>query len=127
MPTLVDYCSEELVRQSLFHAVSEAAKSIPDRVRRHTGLGGDGQALYDQVFGSNTLEPMMKINEFQNDPDISEHRGFKNLLIGIHGHYRNPRAHRTRAGSVEVREDFFDAFSLFSYVHRRLDHAGVAS
>ncbi|MGI9156667.1 MAG: TIGR02391 family protein [Marmoricola sp.] len=122
---LVDYCSEELVRQSLFHAVSEAAKSIPDRVRRHTGLGGDGHALYDQVFGTNTLEPMVWINERRDDSDISEHRGFKNLLIGIHGHYRNPRAHRTRVGSVEVREDFFDAFSLFSYVHRRLTRPGL--
>jgi hypothetical protein len=48
---LLRYCSEELVRQSLFHAVSEAAKSIPDRIRRHTALAGDGAALFDQTLG----------------------------------------------------------------------------
>jgi uncharacterized protein (TIGR02391 family) len=122
---LLHYCSEELLRQSLFHAVSEAAKSIPDRLRRHTRLGGDGSALYDQVFGTNSMPAMVRINALEDDSDVSEHRGFKNLLVGIHGHYRNPRAHRTRVGSAEVREDFFDAFSLFSYVHRRLDQAGV--
>ncbi|MFS0483470.1 TIGR02391 family protein [Corynebacterium striatum] len=41
----------------------------------------------------------------------------------MHGHYRNPRAHKTRLGSEEGKHDFLDAFSLFSYVHRRLDSA----
>jgi uncharacterized protein (TIGR02391 family) len=122
---LFSYCSEELVRRSLFHAMSEAAKSIPDRVRRHTKLAGDGAALFDQVFGTNAMQPMVQINPLADDSDLSEHKGFKNLLIGIHGHYRNPRAHRTRLGSSEDRDDFYDAFSLFSYVHRRLDRAGV--
>lgn len=124
-PALFGYCSEELVRQSLFHAMSEAAKSIPDRVRRHTKLAGDGAALFDQVFGTNAMQPMIQINARADDSDLSEQKGFKNLLLGIHGHYRNPRAHRTRLGSTEDRADFFDAFSLFSYVHRRLDRAGV--
>jgi uncharacterized protein (TIGR02391 family) len=123
---LFRYCSEELVRQSLFHAMSEASKSIPDRIRRHTHLAGDGAALYDQVFGSKNLQPLYRINDHSDESEVSEHRGFKNLLLGIHGHFRNPRAHRTRLGSEEVREDFFDAFALFSYVHRRLDRAGFA-
>lgn len=122
---LLDYCSEELVRQSLFHAVSEAAKSIPDRIRRHTGLAGDGAALYDQVFGTSTVAPLIRITDMRDDSEISEHRGFKNLLVGVHGHYRNPRAHRTRLGSSEDRDDFLDAFSILSYLHRRLDSAGV--
>lgn len=124
---VLKYCTEELVRQSLFHAVAEASKSIPDRVRRHTGLAGDGAALYDQVFGTNTTQPLVSINDLSDDSDASEQKGFKNLLVGIHGHYRNPRAHRTRLGTVEVREDFMDAFALFSYVHRRLDQAGVGA
>ena len=90
---LMEYCSQELIAESLFHAISEAAKSIPDR------------------------------NSFSTESEKSEHKGFKNLLIGIHGHYRNPRAHKTRLGSEEGKHDFLDAFSLFSYVHRRLDSA----
>jgi uncharacterized protein (TIGR02391 family) len=122
---LLTYCDQELVRKSLFHAISEAAKSIPDRIRRHTGLGDDGEDLYGRVFGTRTVDPLVRINPMSNESDGSEHRGFKNLLTGIHGHYRNPRAHATRLGSTEERHDFFDAFALFSYVHRRLDQAGV--
>lgn len=123
---LLTYCSEELIQQSLFHAMSEAAKTIPDRIRRHTGLAGDGAALYDQVLGSQRLQPLIQINALATESEESEHRGFKHLLLGIHGHYRNPRAHRTRLGSTEIKEDFLDAFALFSYVHRRLDQAGTS-
>lgn len=40
----------------------------------------------------------------------TQHKGFKNLLLGIHGHYRNPRAHATRLGASEDIADFYDAF-----------------
>lgn len=124
-PALLAYCDEELVRKSLFHAISEAAKSIPDRLRRHTGLGTDGEDLYTAVFGSKTAAPLVAISPMSTDSEVSEHRGFKNLLTGIHGHYRNPRAHTSRQTVDESREDFYDAFALFSYVHRRLDRAGI--
>lgn len=122
---LLTYCDQELMRKSLFHAIGEASKSIPDRLRRHTGLGTDGDELYGQVFGTRTADPLVRINAMLDESEASEHRGFKNLLTGIHDHYRNPRAHATRLGSTEARQDFFDAFALFSYVHRRLDQAGV--
>lgn len=117
------YCREELLAQSLFHAMSEAAKSIPQRVRSVTGLAGDGAALYDQVFGTNQLPALLKINTLGTESELSEQKGLKNLLIGFHGHCRNPRAHTTRHGSIETLPDLFDAFGLFSYVHRRLDRA----
>jgi uncharacterized protein (TIGR02391 family) len=120
---LFRYCEEEFISRDLFHAMSEAAKSVPQRVRNMTGLAGDGQVLFDHVFGSNQAEPMLLINDFRTDSDKSEHRGLKNLLIGIHGHYRNPRAHRTRLGSTEQLVDFYDLFGLLSYVHRKLDTA----
>lgn len=124
-PLLLKYAEEELVSKSLFHAISEASKSIPDRLRRHTGLPSDGDALYTAVFGSKNETPLVFITAMQNDSEVSEQRGFKNLLTGIHGHYRNPRAHSSRMASQEDKEDFYDAFSLYSYVHRRLDRAGV--
>lgn len=120
---LFQYCTEELVARSLFHALTEAAKSISARVRNETGLAGDGAALYDQVLGTGRDRPMIAINQMQTDSHISEQRGFKNLLIGIHGHYRNPRAHSSRVDSTEDIIDFYDAMSLFSYAHRRLDTA----
>lgn len=118
---LFRYCDEELISRSLFHALSEASKSIPVRVRSITGLAGDGAALYDGVFGTNREHPVWSINPHESDSEVSEHRGFKNLLVGIHGHFRNPRAHSSRITQNEELVDFYDAFSLFSYVHRRLD------
>lgn len=124
-PALLLYCDQELISRSLFHAIGEAAKSIPDRIRRHTGLGSDGDQLYTQVFGSKSQAPMIQISPMRTDSETIEHTGFKNLLTGIHGHYRNPRAHSTRHHSSEDLQDFHEAFALFSYVHRRLDSAGV--
>jgi uncharacterized protein (TIGR02391 family) len=60
-----------------------------------------------------------------NESEKSDHRGLKNLLTGIHGRDRNPRAHSTRKGSAEDKQDFYEAFAVFSYVHRRLDRANV--
>lgn len=123
--TVLAYCREELINHSLFHAISEAAKSIPDRIRGMTGVRLDGAELYDYVFGSKSSAPSLRINPLETQSDESEQRGFKSILVGIHGHYRNPRAHRTRLGAIEDRADFLDAFGLFSYVHRRLDESVV--
>ncbi|MFJ2551497.1 TIGR02391 family protein [Microbacterium sp. NPDC087591] len=120
---LFRYCDEEFINRSLFHALTEASKSIPARVRKITGLAGDGGALYNGVFGANKDMPVLYINAYESDSDISEHRGFNNLLMGIHGHFRNPRAHSNRVDASEAMSDFYDAFALFSYVHRRLDRA----
>ena len=122
---VLEFCSEELIAKSLFHAMSEAAKSIPAQVRKLTGSTLDGAELYDEVLGSGTKPPVLMINDYVSQSDISEQKGFKQILVGIHGHYRNPRAHTTRLGAVESEQDLLDAFSLFSYVHRRLDQATV--
>lgn len=118
---LFQYCHEELIAKSLFHSISEAAKSISDRIRELTGFTEDGAVLFTKVFGSKNQEPILLINSLSNESDISEQKGFYNLLVGIHGHFRNPRAHNTRLNSNESKENFYDAFALFSYVHRRLD------
>ncbi|MFF0532735.1 TIGR02391 family protein [Nocardia amikacinitolerans] len=62
-------------------------------------MGRDGAELYDEAFGTNCTQPKLFINSFDTASLISEHKGFKNLLLGIHGHCRNPRAHTTRYGS----------------------------
>ena len=104
---------------------AEMKEVLPDRRRRHTGSGKDGADLYAEAFGTSAGAPAVPINAFGTESEKSEHKGFLTMLTGIHAHYRNPRAHSTRLGSEEDRQDFFDAFALFSYVHRRLDAAGV--
>lgn len=83
---LLQYTEEEVIVKDLFHAMSEAAKSVPDRVRTLTGIGLDGADLYDETFGTNHTPPKLFINSFDTASLISEHKGFKNLLLGIHGH-----------------------------------------
>lgn len=124
---LFTYCSEELVNRSLFHALSEASKSIPNRVRELSGQSGDGWILYNAAFGhrdgKNRTEPCLFINDYGTESDQIEHEGFRSLLVGVHGHFRNPRAHSNRINREEDQNDFFDAMSLFSYIHKRLDGA----
>ena len=124
---LFTYCSEELVNKSLFHALTEAANSIPNRVRELSGQAGDGWILYKAAFGyrdgKTRVEPSLFINGYGTESEQIEHEGFRSLLVGIHGHYRNPRAHSNRINNEEDLNDFFDAMSLFSYIHKRLDNA----
>lgn len=78
---LLAYCREELVAKSLFHALTEAAKSVPDRVRSMTGVALDGGELYDEVFGSKTKPPRITINAMSDPSEESEHKGFKSLRV----------------------------------------------
>jgi uncharacterized protein (TIGR02391 family) len=122
---LFKYCQEEFITKDLFHAMSEATKSVPQRVRHLTGLSYDGQDLFDAALGTPKHRPVLFINKYSSDSDISEQKGFKNLLIGIHGHFRNPRAHTTRYGTNEKLIDSYDLFATLSYVHRRLDSSHI--
>ena len=56
-----------------------------------TSLAGDGGALYNGVFGAAGQErPVLTINAFVTESELSGHRGFLNFLLGIHGHHRIP-------------------------------------
>ena len=116
---------EELLRKSLFHAVFEATKGVSERLRQMTGISGDGAGLVDQCFGGGSGVPVVRINGYRTESEISEHRGFANLLRGIFGTFRNPPAHTPRAteGWVLTEADALDLFSMLSLVHRRLDAA----
>ena len=119
------YCREELVRQSLFHAVFEAVKGLAARLRHMTGSGLDGAELVDYAFGGRQQEPRICINGYGTKSEVSEHQGFTNLLKGIFGTFRNPHAHTPREAWPVSEADALDLFSMLSYVHRRLDSALV--
>jgi uncharacterized protein (TIGR02391 family) len=125
-PEVIQYCEEELVRRSVFHAVFEAAKGLASRLRRLSGSTLDGSALVDHCFGAKGgAAPVLRINDYGTESDVSEHRGFANLLRGIFGTFRNPPAHTPRADEewTITETDALDLFSMLSYVHRRLDEA----
>jgi uncharacterized protein (TIGR02391 family) len=121
------YCNEELIRQSLFHAVFEAVKGLAARLRTLTGSGLDGSDLIDHCFGTRSGQPVVRINACASETDLSEHKGFANLLRGTFGTFRNPPAHAARAAAewTVTEADALDLFSMLSFIHRRLDHAAV--
>ncbi|MAL27743.1 MAG: TIGR02391 family protein [Croceicoccus sp.] len=117
------YCREELIRQSTFHAVSEAVKGACDRLRTMTGLILDGSELIDACFSSSKGRPLVTINDWETKSEASEHTGFANLLRGVIGTFRNPTAHAPRVAWPVSESDALDVFSTLSYIHRRLDAA----
>jgi uncharacterized protein (TIGR02391 family) len=120
------YCEEELVRQSVFHAVFEAAKGLAARLRQISGSTLDGSELVNHCFGAKGgTTPVVRINSYVTKTDDSEHKGFANLLHGIFGTFRNPPAHAPRAAEewTVTEVDALDLFSMLSYAHRRLDGA----
>lgn len=126
-PEVIRYCDEELIRQSLFHAVFEATKGVAQRLRQMSGLNTDGNTLVDACLLPRNGTTLMHINGYQSVSDTSEQNGFASLVKGLFGTFRNPPAHTTRAtGLWNLTEaDALDLFSMLSFVHRRLDHTRV--
>jgi len=126
-PEIVRYCEEEILRKSLFHAVFEATKGIAERLRQMSRSTLDGSDLVDHCFGTKSPPPVIRINDFITETDLSEHKGFANLLKGVFGTFRNPPAHTPRAtvGWAIPEPDALDLFSMLSFMHRRLDNAAV--
>ena len=124
-PTVLEYCNEDLVNQSLFHAVTEAAKSLMERLRPEW-IALDGEKLVQAEFGTRNSPGPRFINNLSSPADEASHFGFIHLLNGIYGHLRNDRAHRARLGSHNDEQDFLDAMAMISYAHRVLDRSSKA-
>lgn len=116
------FCEEELINQSMFHAVTEATKSLIERIRP-AECALDGEKLTQYVFGTRNNPGPRFINDFSSPADEAEHFGFIHLLNGIYGHLRNDHAHRARLGSEEKEQDFLDAMAMISYAHRVIDRS----
>ena len=123
-PDLLRYCTVELLQKNNFHALLEAAKSIPDRIRSMTGLTSDGTELVEATL-TNASGPRLAINAGKTATDRSEQSGFANLVTGVLGLYRNPTAHAPRIRRAVSDEELVEALTAMSMVHRRLDGASV--
>lgn len=120
------YCTDEILVKDTFHALLEAAKSVPDRIRQLTGLASDGVVLVDEAL-SLASGPKLRINALVDDSDVSEHKGFGNLVRGLLGMYRNPMAHAPRIKRAVSDDELLEALTTISMIHRRLDHAVVVA
>lgn len=116
---VLKYCRAEIVAENYFHAVLEAMKSITGRVRKVSGLDGEGAKLVQGALGGQA--PILKINPLKTETQQGEQRGFVSLLTGMYGMIRNPIAHEPRIEWNMSEQDALDIMTTISYVHRKLD------
>jgi len=90
-PEVLRYCRQELLRQSTFHAVFEATKGLAQRLRSISGSTLDGAELVDACFAPRGGRPIVTINAYATLSEVSEHKGFANLLKGSSGRSAIPR------------------------------------
>jgi len=113
------YCKSELLEENYFHAVLESIKGVADRIRWLSGLATDGADLVNKAFSVKT--PILAINNLLSETELSEQKGFSNILIGIFGAIRNPTAHAPKISWYMTEQDSLDIFSMISFIHRKLD------
>lgn len=118
---ILRYCRAELVDENYFHAVLEAIKGVAERIRNLSGLTTDGAELVNSAFSVKT--PILALNSLKNETEISEQKGFGNILVGLFGAVRNPTAHAPKITWPMTELDALDILSLVSFVHRKLDGA----
>lgn len=116
-------CDRELMQKNLFHGIQEATKSVFQRLRFSTQAQLDGADLVNYAFSTKNGMPVIAINKFTTQSEMSEHQGFANLLRGVYGMWRNPTVHDLRSASELQREMVIDAMTTLSYIHKRLDTA----
>ena len=115
------YCNSELLANNYFHSVLESSKGLIKRIQDLAGVKYDGQNLMEKVF--NDEDPILTINNFQSKSEKDEHRGFRNILIGIVAMFRNPSSHELKVEWNMSEQDALDIMAIISYCHRRLDKA----
>jgi uncharacterized protein (TIGR02391 family) len=118
------YCRKELLQKNYFHAVFEASKGLAQRIRDLSGIHSDGAKLIDDVFLGSS--PLLALNRLETATEISEHKGFAQLLKGCFAAVRNPLAHEPKI-LWDGEEDAADYFSLISLLHRKLDSCVLTS
>lgn len=127
-PSVLRYCSVEVLKKDHFHACLEAAKSIFDRLRDSTGVSGDGAVLVDAVLAlGKSGVPLLAINSLQTQTERDEQTGLANFVKGLNGLYRNPTAHDPRLSRTISDDELLEVLTMVSMVHRRLDGAAVSS
>jgi uncharacterized protein (TIGR02391 family) len=117
------FCHAELLVENYFHATFEAAKSVADKIRRLTGLSGDGVQLVDQAFARGATGPYLLFNRLATATDQNEHDGLADIARGLFRVFRNVPAHLPRIEGNIGEQEAMDLFTLASYLHRRLDAA----
>lgn len=113
-------CTEELLANDYFHAVHEAAKSLTDRISEETGINLDGTQLIERAFS--VTKPAVVINTLRTSSEQNEHRGIKEMLLGINYAVRNVTSHEMRIKWSVDEAEALNMLSIISSLHKILDN-----
>ena len=117
---VLQYCTEELLKENYFHAVFEATKSLAEQIRQLTNLKEDGTALYDKAFS--TSNPYLVLNTLQTESEKSQQKGFCSMLKGINSMVRNVTAHTPKIKWIIEEDEAIDILTTISFLHKNLDN-----
>lgn len=118
---VIRFCKPELLQENYFHAVLESTKSVSEKLRQISGLTKDGNALVLEIFDEQ--RPIVAINSLRTPSELSEQKGFKNLLLGVFSMFRNTTAHEPKINWIIEEQDAIDLLTTISFIHRKLDKA----
>jgi len=112
--------SEQLFRdEHRSAAVFEAAKAVHNRVKKMTGLPGDGAGLMSNAFKDDHPALVLADLTTQTGKDIQA--GYRFLFMGSQQAIRNPHAHE-QFGEMDD-DEAFELLGLAGHLMRRLDEA----
>ena len=100
-------------------AVFEAAKAVHNRVKKMTGLGGDGAGLMGNAFKDD--QPTLVLADLTTQTGKDIQAGYRFLFMGSQQAIRNPAAHE-QFGKMED-DEAFEFLGLASHLMRKLDEA----
>lgn len=116
---VLEYCTRELLQDNYFHSVFEAAKGLSDRVRRLSGVEGDGAGLFEMVFS--VKNPILQLNDLSTESLRNQQNGIKSMLCGITFYVRNVTAHEPRIRWTVVESEAIEILMVISFLHSILD------
>jgi uncharacterized protein (TIGR02391 family) len=112
--------SEQLFRDGhRAAAVFEAAKALNNRVKKMSGLSGDGMGLMSNAFRDE--QPTLVLADLTTQTGKDIQAGYRFLFMGSQQAIRNPSAHEP-FGELED-DETFELLGLASHLMRKLDKA----
>lgn len=100
-------------------AVFEAAKAVNNRVKKLSGLNGDGAGMMGDTFRDK--QPALVLADLTTQTGRDIQAGYRFLFMGSQQAIRNPNAHE-QFGELDDDESF-ELLGLASHLMRKLDEA----
>ncbi len=112
-PVIARAASTRYKNQYFADAIESSVKVLNEMVRNKSGITDkDGVDLMQHVFSPK--KPILKFNNFSDESDKNEQKGFMDLFTGAVTGLRNPRAHKIIEDDPEMALEFIAFISLLA-------------